>query len=122
MSLTDFQPSFFKFEVHDEVAVATFQVGQLTDELNIEQLGAELFSLVDHYNFDKVVLNMQVVEFLNSSVLGKMITMHRKLHRNKGKLVVCHLTSGVSEVMHTSRLIGYFHIVDNFDEAIAAVN
>jgi anti-sigma B factor antagonist len=122
MSLTDFQPSFFDFEAHDDVAVATFQIDQLTDELNIEQLGAELFSLVDHYNFDKVILNMRVVEFLNSSVLGKMITMHRKLHRKDGKLVICHLTSGVSEVMHTSRLIGYFHVVDDFDAAIAVVN
>jgi len=122
MSLTDFQPNFFMFEAHDEVAVAIFQVDRLTDELNIEQLGAELFSLVDHYNFDKVVLNMRVVEFLNSSVLGKMMTMHRKLHRREGRLVICHLTPGVLEVMHTSRLIDYFHVVDDFDAAIQSVN
>ena len=74
MSLTDFQPSFFMFEAHDEVAVATFQVD------------------------------------------------HRKLHRRDGRLVICHLTSGVLEVMHTSRLIDYFHVVDDFDAAIQAVN
>ena len=50
-----------------------------------------MFALVEQFDKQKVVLSLSSVEYLTSSVLGKLITMHRKLHRKKGRLILCDL-------------------------------
>jgi hypothetical protein len=37
-----------------------------------------------------------------------MITLHRKLHRVNGLIVICELTPGVEDVLNASRLLNYF--------------
>jgi anti-anti-sigma factor len=118
MGLSEYQPRYFKVSEHDDVVVATFVMVQINDEANIEELGHELFALVDEYDQRKVVLNMSGVEYITSSVVGKIITMHRKLHRLDGQLVVAELTKGVHDVLSASRLLTYFVVAETQSEAI----
>ena len=122
MSLIDFQPTYLKLSRDGEAVVAAFDRPNLSEDENIEQLGHELFSLVDQYDCRKVVLNLSAVEFVTSSFLGKMITLHRKLHRKDGKLVICHVHGGVADVMRSSRLLEYFHVTDSLDRALTEMN
>ena len=122
MSLTEFQPTYVKLTREGDAVVASFDRPNLTEDENIEQLGHELFSLVDQFDCRKVVLNLSAVEYVTSSFLGKMITLHRKLHRKEGKLVICHVHGGVADVMRTSRLLDYFHVTDSLDRALAELN
>ncbi len=115
MPLSEPQPAFFTLQQQGEIVIARFVVANLNDEENIDQLGQELFTLVDQYGFLKVALNLGVVEYVTSSVLGKFITLHRKLHRVDGKLVICGLQKIVADVMRTSKLSQYFNVAD--DEA-----
>ncbi len=115
----DFQGTYITVREQGDVVVVTFTHSHLNDEENIEQLGRELYSLVDNYHCTKLVLSLEQVEFITSSVLGKLISLHRRLHRNAGNLVVCHLNDSVIDVMRTSRLINYFHIADDLDGALA---
>ena len=62
---------------------------------------------------------MTNVEYVTSSVLGKLITLHRKLHRNKGKLVLFGLSPGVDSILRTSKLLTYFSVAESCDAAIA---
>ena len=52
-------------------------------------------------------------------MLGKLITLHRKLHRNQGKLVLFGLSEGVDAILRTSKLLTYFAVAENRDGAIA---
>jgi anti-sigma B factor antagonist len=118
MSLTEFQPAYLALNAKGDVVVARFTRPNLSEEENVEQLGHELFSLVDQFDCRKVVLDLGGVQFVTSSVLGKMITLHRKLHRKEGLLVICNVGGSVAGVMRTSRLLDYFNVADDVDGAM----
>ncbi len=119
MPLPDQSNRFITLEEHGDVLVVRFRMRLLNDEENIEQLGQELFSLVEQANWLKLVLDLSDVEYLTSSVLGKLITLHRKLHRSQGKMVLFGLSAGVDAILRTSKLLTYFAVAENRDAAIA---
>lgn len=119
MGLEDFEPRYLIVAEHGDIAVVQFGVSHINDEENIEDLGHELFLLPDQFGFQKIVLNMTGVEYITSSVVGKMITLHRKLHRNRGKMVISDLTSGVQDVLDASRLLTYFTHCETEEQATA---
>ena len=119
MGLEDFQPRYLKVTEYGDSAVVQFGVSHINDEENIEDLGHELFLLPDQFGFQKIVLNMTGVEYITSSVVGKMITLHRKLHRNRGKMVISDLTPGVQDVLDASRLLSYFTHCQTEEQAMA---
>jgi anti-sigma B factor antagonist len=121
MGLADFHPRYLKLTEHDDILVVRFGVSHINDEENIEDLGHELFLLPDQYGFQKIVLNMSGVEYITSSVVGKMITLHRKLHRNRGKMMISDLTPGVQDVLDASRLLSYFTHCEAEAAAIAVL-
>lgn len=121
MLLNEFKPTYFNVREEGDVVVGQFCVPRLTEDQNVEQLGHDLFALVEHFAKRKVVLSLASVEFMTSSVLGKLITLHRKMHRQRGKLVLCDLQPGVNEVMRISRLHDYFKTSVTIDEALKEV-
>lgn len=117
--LTDYHPAYFSVTEIGDVVVARFEVTRLAEDQNIEQLGHDLFALVEQYDRRKVILSLGSVEYLTSSVLGKLITMHRKMHRCQGRVFLCDLRPEVREVLRLSRLIDYFNVADSVDAALA---
>lgn len=118
MGLSEFKSRYFALSEHDDVVVAKFGIAQINDEENIEELGHELFTVVDQYDFHKVVLDLSGVQYVTSSVVGKIITLHRKLHRISGQLVLCNLTKGVEDVLSASRMLSYFAHAATTQDAI----
>jgi anti-anti-sigma factor len=103
------QSRFFRVTVVDEMATVDLLRERLTDEDNIEEFGQELASLVDKLNYRKVILNMEQVKYLTSSVIGKLIMLHRRLVRSEGHLVLVGLQPDVEEILSTSQLLNYFN-------------
>jgi anti-sigma B factor antagonist len=120
-SLNEFHPAYFRLEAVDDVAIARFHVVRLAEDQNIEQLGQDLFALLEQYNCLKVILSLKSVEYLTSAVLGKFITLHRKMHRSQGRLFICDLRPEVREVMRTSRLLDYYNVTDTVDQALIEI-
>lgn len=120
VTIDGFHPTYIVVEKMGDVTVASITRPSLTEEeTNITQLGYELFSLVDEFECRKVVLDMQEVEYVTSAVVGKMITLHRKLHQTEGRLVLCRLKEGVEHVLNSLRLIEYFETSSDVDDAVA---
>lgn len=108
--------------VEDEgAAVVTFLRQQLTDEDNIEQLGEALFSLLEKDAQLRIILDLSQLDYVTSSVLGKFITLHRRLRRQGGMLVLCAMQPNVRETLRASRLLDYFQTADTVDAARAAL-
>lgn len=120
--LSEFQPRYFSVAEHGDVAVVTFSMTHISDEDNIEDLGHELFGLAEQFGCRKILLNMNGVEYVTSSVIGKLITLHRKLHRSEGQLVISDLSPGVSEVLQAARLMSYFKVVGSQAEAFTVLS
>jgi anti-sigma B factor antagonist len=94
-------------------------VPQLTEEENIDQLGQEFFTLIGQYECRRLVVDLSKVEYASSAALGKLITLHRRLHRSDGQLVLCGITGALADILTTSRLMDYFQVTDNADQAVA---
>ncbi len=120
MTIDGFHPTYIVVKKKGDVTVASITRPRLTEEeTNVEQLGHELFSLVDQFDCHKVVLDMHEVDYVTSAVVGKMITLHRKLHQTEGRLVLCRLKEGVEHVLNSLRLIEYFETSSDVDDAVA---
>ena len=119
MALPDKPTNYITLEENGDILVVGFTMRTLNDEENIEQLGQELFVLVEQYNWLKLALDMSTIEYLTSSVIGKLITLHRKLHRSQGKLALFGLTKGVDSILATSKLLSYFTVAADKASALA---
>ena len=118
MGLEDFNSRFFEADVSSGSVVATFFPGRLDEEHNVEELGQSLIQLIDQYGYRQVALDLTQTSFVTSAVLGKLITLHRRLHRADGRLVLCGLQQPVETVMRRSNLLSYFQVVNSRDDAI----
>ena len=91
---------------------------RLNDELNIEIIANELFTLINVDGRKKVVLNFSIVEYLNSTTLGVLHAMQKKANAVGAKLQLCCLRSEISEVFSMTCLDKYFDIKPTLEEAI----
>jgi anti-sigma B factor antagonist len=103
-----------------DVSVVRFRDRKILDEVAIQELGAELFALVELDNRKTILLDFDGVEFLSSAALGKLITFDRKLKTAKGRLKICGLAPGILEVFQVTKLNKVFDIRPDAAEALAA--
>lgn len=109
--------SHFTCAEDEGAVVVTFLRRQLTDEDNIEQIGEALFALLEKDAQSRIILDLSQLDFVTSSVLGKFITLHRRLHRQGGAMALCCLQPNVRETLRASRLLEYFQTADTVDAA-----
>jgi anti-sigma B factor antagonist len=101
-----------------DVTVVNFVDRKILDEQNIQIIGEQLFSLVDQEQVKKMLLNFGNVEYLSSAALGKLITLHKKVQANGGKLVLCNIDPQIYEVFEITRLDKLFKIKKDEQEAL----
>ena len=118
MPLHNFETVCITVAEQSGATVVEFTESHLTEDDNVELLGYELFTLSDKFRCLRMVLNMQRVSYLTSSALGKIISLHRKQHRNGGRLVLCNIEAPLEEILQSSRLITYFNTAEDVDSAV----
>jgi anti-sigma B factor antagonist len=105
-------------QMDGDVAIVNFVDKKILDDQNIQNIGDDLFKLVDEQGHRKILLNFSNVEFLSSAALGKLITMNRKVQAVKGKLVLCGISKSIREVFEITKLDKLFVIRDKEPEAL----
>ena len=103
-----------------DVTVVKFLDKKILDEAGIQELGAELFGLVELQNRRSVLLNFSGVEFLSSAALGKLITLDRKVKAAKGRLKMSDIRPEILEIFQITKLNKVFDIRKDEAEALAA--
>lgn len=121
MTPQEFEPRYLVLEHRDALVIASVRVATLTEDMNLEQFGHELFALVEQLGCRKLVVNMRDVQMVTSAGLGKMIALHRKMHRVQGIVVFCHVQPAVEEILRNSRLITYLNVKSDLDSATGMV-
>lgn len=124
MLLSDFESQFFEHKQTGEkqdITIVKILMSHMTDEDNIEIFGLDLSALVEQYNCNRVIIDAAKIEYVTSSVLGKLITLHRKLGRGDGRMVMCQVGAAFGEVLQTSRLHSYFTMCETVDEALVQI-
>ena len=101
------------------ITVVTFVDRKILDAANIQELGDELFALVEQDGLTSLVLDFQTVEFLSSAALNKLIILDKKVKGKSGKARLCNLKPEIQEVFVITRLNQLFDIKDSVDDALA---
>ena len=102
------------------VTVVRFADRRILDDANIQEIGQELYQLVEEERRDQLLLNLCDVDFLASSALGKLITLQRKLKARGGTLRLSNVRPEIYEVFAITKLNAKFDIRDDEREALAA--
>ncbi len=103
-----------------DVTVVKFVDKKILDESGIQELGAELFSLIEQDNRRSILLNFENVDFLSSASLGKLITLDRKIKSAQGRLKMSNIRPEILEVFQITKLNKVFDIRAEEAEAISA--
>jgi anti-sigma B factor antagonist len=103
----------------DSVTVVRFVDRKILDRLVIEELGQELYSLVEADGRKQLLLNFSNVELLSSEALGKLISLDAKVARARGVLGLCNIRPMLMDVFRITNLVEKFKIWEEQEEALA---
>jgi len=103
------------------VSVVGFQDQKILDPEAIQELGQELFDLIERDDRKKLVLNFSKVEFLSSAALGKLITFEKKAKRNDSQLILTNISPEIFQVFAITNLDKLFTIKDTEVDALAVL-
>jgi anti-sigma B factor antagonist len=102
-----------------DVTIVNIQDASILDTAQVEQLGEELYDLVDGKNRKKLILDFTKVQFLSSSALGVLITLRKKAAAIKGEVVICGLRKELMKVFSITNLDKMFAFRPDEKEALA---
>src|SRR5690606_29598113 len=112
-------PKRIKATPSGSVTVVTFTDSKIIDSDEIQELGQELYDLVDRDNHRKFVLNFSNVEVLSSAALGKLINFEKKVQGVAGELILTNIRPEIYEVFAITKLTKLFTIKDDEADALA---
>jgi anti-anti-sigma factor len=93
---------YFDVQLEGPVTVVRFTERHLNDA-NIQQVGEDLVAVADQLGPGELHLDFGGVEYLSSSVLGKLFALHRRVTHEGGRFVLTN-TGALHELFRVSRL------------------
>lgn len=94
----------------DGILIIRFDDQRLLDEGRIGQVDQEVTAVIEKSEQDRVVFDFSPVQFMSSSMLGKLVAAHKKLKGFKAKLKLAGLSDDIREVFKITRLDKVFDI------------
>jgi anti-anti-sigma factor len=87
------------------VVVLTIQDAQILGDEMADALRDQLLALAVQSKAQNIILDFQKVKFLSSAGFRPLLSLHRLLRQQNGKLILCGLTPEVHEIFEVTRLI-----------------
>jgi len=105
----------------NDVAVVGFATSRILDQSNVQQLGEELDEVVDKHKLSKIVINFHNIHYMSSAVMGKLVSLHKKVKGAGGQLKLCNILPNIYEIFEIMRFNKLFDICESEDEAVIAM-
>jgi len=102
------------------VTVVCFRDGRLDDDRGVQELGRELFDLVEQEGHKVLLLDFSSVESLSSTALGKLIVLDRKALLRGIVLKLSNIPPALYEAFAATKLDQLFEIVKDRGQVLAA--
>jgi len=106
----------------DEVAVVTFVTSRILDQSNVQQLGEELDALIDEFQCSRIVLDFSNVNYMSSAVMGKLVSLLKKVKAAKGKIALCCIEDSILEIFKIMRFDKMFKIYGTNEKAVSKLS
>jgi anti-sigma B factor antagonist len=107
-------------EERGDVTIVRFREPRVTDPVEIEELGRQLYQVLEYKNCSKMVIDFTPVEFLSSATIGKLISLNRKAKGCNAAVRLCGLQTGVREIFHLCNLDRVFDVREDERAAMAS--
>jgi anti-anti-sigma factor len=91
--------------VQCRVIVLRIMEPQLQGDPVSESLRADLLSALERSGAHHVVLDFADITFVSSVAFRPLLSLHRKLKEQGGRLILCGMSERVAEVFHVTRLV-----------------
>ena len=104
-----------------DVGVVSFTTSRILDQSNVQQLGEEFDELVEKSRFGKLVVNFETINYMSSTVMGKLVSLNKKVKAAHGYLALCNIGPSISEIFKIMRFDKLFDIYDTEDQAVIAL-
>ena len=101
----------------DGILTIVFNDARILDEAKLEQLSRDLMEVLNKTTEERVILDFRNVKFMSSSMLGKLVQVHKKANEFKVKLKLCSIDPEIRQVFKITKLDKLFDIAA--DEAAA---
>jgi anti-sigma B factor antagonist len=101
-----------------EAIVVRFGDHRILDLMTVNKIGDELYSVAERLDCCHLVLNFSSVDRISSLMLGKLLTLKRKMESKGGTLALCEVGPEVREVFAETRLDCILDIRDTEMEAL----
>jgi anti-sigma B factor antagonist len=108
----------FTVQLSGDVIVVTVQAKRL-DAYLAPEFKAKLVDLVQS-GHERIVMDMAVLEFIDSSGLGALIAGLKALG-GRGEIVLCGITPRLLSLFQLTHVDKLFHIFDNAEEAVSGL-
>jgi anti-sigma B factor antagonist len=92
------------------VLVAHAQKKYLIDLVDIDELGKELFTLIEGKDKPQLIFSLREVTFLSSRALVKVMQLHKGCKTADGQLIMCDIHPDIYEVFRLTRLDRLFNL------------
>ena len=111
----------FTVQPFEKYSVIEFRTPSLMDPIILEEIGQELYRLVDEEDRRKLVLDFEKVQYLSSQAIGIILTLNKKLSPLKySKMVLCGVGPKLMELLKITRLDRVLTIKASQKEALKA--
>ena len=103
----------------DKFTVVEFKTPSLMDPIILEEIGQELYRLVDAEDRRRLILDFEKVQYLSSQAIGIVLTLNKKLSALKNsKFVLCGVGPKLLELLKITRLDRILTIKPSQKEAV----
>lgn len=109
-------------QVRDKILFIQVKDPRLVDETVLEQLESDISELIDKTDEERVVIDFSPVQFMSSSMLGKLVKIHKKCKEYKAKLKLSGVSDDIREVFKITRLDKLFDFEKDAESARKAFN
>jgi len=97
----------------DGIRTVAFNDSRLLDEVKLEQLGTDLIAQLNDSTEERVILDFRSVQFMSSSMLGKLVAVQKKCKEFKVHLKLCAISRDIREVFKITKLDKLFEIEED---------
>lgn len=112
--------SHVKIRKTGDVSIVQFADRKILEELSIHEIGEELKTLAESEPRVKLLLDFNNVDHLASAALGMLITLHKKVQEQNGRLKLSNINRQIFQVFKITRLNRVFDIHDTAEQALDA--
>ncbi len=106
--------------IANDILIAYLADARILDTARINEIGADLLSLIQQCSGGKMVVNFNTVTFMSSAMLSKIISLNNECRNAQVELRLCAIAPSIMKVFELMKLNTSLNICKTEEKAIAS--